>query len=482
MAAPVRVGSKADTEAVILGEFCAAFLRASGIDAVYRRDLNGGTQVLWRALQQGEIDLYPEYTGTLSRDLLHDAQLTTTAALRARLTPLGLGLTEPLGFENNYAIGVREERATALGLTRISDLQGHPSLRFGFSHEFLDRPEGYPGLRAAYQLPQTSVSGLDHDLALRAVVDGAIDATDVYTTDAEIALHRLRVLDDDRRHFPRYEAVLLYRDTLSPEALAALRSLEGRISRDAMIQLNGRAKLNKEPEAQVAVTFLRETLGVGDASASTAGRLPQIAQRTREHLTLVGISLFFAGLLGLPLGLLAARRPRFGQAVLGLLGVVQTIPSLALLVFVMPLLGIGTAPAVVALFLYSLLPIVRGTATGLLDIPLSLRESAEALGLSSWASLARVELPLATRSILSGIKTAAVINVGTATLGALIGAGGYGQPILVGIRRDDLATILEGAIPAAVLALVVQGCFEILERRLLPSGLKAPSKQEDVST
>jgi osmoprotectant transport system permease protein len=477
-AAPIRVGSKADTEGVILGELCASLLRASGMDAVYRRDLNGGTQVLWRALQQGEIDLYPEYTGTLSRDLLHAPELTTTAGLRERLGALQLGLSEPLGFENNYAIGLREERARSLGIARISDLRAHPDLRFGFSHEFLDRPEGYPGLRARYGLSQKAVSGLDHDLALRAVSDGTVDAVDVYTTDAEIALYNLRVLEDDLGHFPRYQAVVLYRAALPPAALEVLRRLEGRISRDEMIKLNGRAKLQKEPEAQVAAAFLRDSLGVTSASAAGSGRAAEIGRRTAEHLTLVGISLFFAVLLGLPLGVLSARRPRFGQVSLGALGVIQTIPSLALLVFVMPLLGIGTAPAVVALFLYSLLPIVRGTATGLVEIAPALRESAAALGLSSWAALSRVELPLATRSILAGIKTAAVINVGTATLGALVGAGGYGQPILVGIRRDDLGTILDGAIPAAVLALVVQGLFELLERRLLPRGLRVRGGRE----
>jgi osmoprotectant transport system permease protein len=141
-------------------------------------------------------------------------------------------------------------------------------------------------------------------------------------------------------------------------------------------------------------------------------------------------------------------------------------------VFMIPLLGIGGRPAIVALFLYSLLPIVRNTYAGLNDIPSSLRESAEALGLTPFARLRLIELPMAARSILAGIKTAAVINVGTATLGALIGAGGYGQPILTGIRRDDVGMILEGAIPAAILALAVQGAFELAERFLVARGLR----------
>lgn len=470
-AAPVRVGSKRDTEGTILGELSAALLRASGVDAVYRRDLSGGTQVLWHALQQGDIDLYPEYTGTLSSELLRDERLTTVAALRERLRPLGLGVTEPLGFSNSYGLGLRDDRARGLGVTKISDLTRHPGLRLGFSHEFLDRAEGFPGLSRRYGLPPAAPRGFEHELAYRAVADGSVDLIDVYTTDAEIDLYKLRVLDDDLGHFPRYDAVLLHRDALPAPALAALRRLEGRIAPDEMVRMNRRAKIDKLPEGQVAAAFLRERLGLA-AGAPAQDRPREIARRTAEHLTLVTVSLFFAVLCALPLGVLAHRRPRLGAALLGALGVLQTIPSLALLVFLLPLLGVGAAPAIVALFLYGLLPIARGTAAGLAETPPALRESAEALGLPPLARLRLVELPLASRSILAGIKTAAVIDVGTATIGALIGAGGYGQPILAGIRKDDLGLILEGAVPAAALALLVQGAFGLLERAVVPAGLR----------
>jgi osmoprotectant transport system permease protein len=472
LAAPLRIGAKNDTETVILAEMCAALLRSAGFDAEYRRDLSGGTQVIWRALEEGEIDLYPEYTGTLSSELLHDASLRTVDALRERLRPLQLGLSEPLGFDDSYGLGMREDRARELGITKISDLRQHPTLELGLTHEFLDRAEGFPSLRRVYDLPQPAPRGFEHELAYRAIADRLVDVIDVYTTDAEIDLHHLRVLDDDLGHFPRYDAVLLYRASLPEPALAALRRLTGRISREAMMKLNRRVKIQREPEATVAASFLQEQLGVDVTRAPARSRLAEIGRRTVEHLTLFGSSLSFAVLLAVPLGVMAVRRPRFGQGMLGVLGVVQTIPSLALLVFLLPLFGIGAAPAIVALFLYSLLPIVRGTATGLQEIPPALRESAEALGLSPFAQLRRVEMPLASRSILAGIKTAAVINVGTATIGALIGAGGYGQPILIGIRKDDLGLILEGAIPAAGLALLVQGLFELLERFVVPKGLR----------
>jgi osmoprotectant transport system permease protein len=169
---------------------------------------------------------------------------------------------------------------------------------------------------------------------------------------------------------------------------------------------------------------------------------------------------------------LAAKVSSCEKIVLGIVGIIQTIPSLALLVFMIPLLGIGGPPAVMALFLYSLLPIVRNTFTGIRDIPKSMIESACALGLPPNTRLRLVELPLASSTILAGIKTSAVINVGTATLGALIGAGGYGQPILTGIRLDNIGMILEGAVPAALLAVLIQGLFDLAERVVVPKGLR----------
>jgi osmoprotectant transport system permease protein len=239
-----------------------------------------------------------------------------------------------------------------------------------------------------------------------------------------------------------------------------------------MIAMNARALLDHVPEAQIASDFLRTRFGVA-SEAKSLGAAQRIWRRTLEHLFLVAVSLAAAIALAVPLGILAWRRPRLGQTILTLAGVIQTIPSLALLVFMIPLLGIGAGPAIVALFLYSLLPILRGTHSGLTGIAPELVESAQALGLPPGAALRRIELPLAAPSLLSGIKTAAVIDVGTATLGALIGAGGYGQSILTGIRLADTGLILEGAIPAGVLALLVQGLFDLLERVLVPNGLRS---------
>ncbi len=468
------IGSKAFTESVILGEIMAQAVASTGAAPRHRREL-GGTRVLWSALLNGDIDAYPEYTGTLTQEILAGAGVETEAALRDALARHGATMTRPLGFNNTYALGMRAADAARLGVGRISDLARHPGLRFGFGNEFLNRADGWPSLRDRYRLPQRDVRGLDHELAYRGLAAGDIQVIDVYTTDAEIAYYRLTVLEDDRGHFPVYDAVIVYRADLArraPSAAAALHLLEGRIAAERMIGMNARVKLDGATESATAAAFAAEALGIETHSRENSP-WQRLVANTADHLTLVAISLGAAIVVALPLGIVAARRPRLGQAILAAVGLIQTIPSLALFVFMIPLLGIGGPPAVVALFLYSLLPIVRNTHAGLTGIAPPLIESADALGLPPAARLWLVELPLAARSILAGIKTSAVINVGTATLGALIGAGGYGQPILTGIRLDNVGLILEGAVPAAVLALVVQGLFEGAERLAVPRGLRS---------
>jgi osmoprotectant transport system permease protein len=473
---PVVVGAKKFTESVILAEMGTRLARAGGAES--RRDDLGGTPALWLALSQGDIDAYPEYTGTITRQILNDDPTDLDAALAAH----GVRMSRPLGFRNNYALGMRRDVATAKGVAKISDLRNYPELRCGFIHEFLDRPDGWPGVKQHYGLPQTNVQGMNHTLAYRALVERAIDVTEVYTTDGEIAQYDLFVLNDDRNFFPTYEAVWLYRADLEsrhPKVVEQLRRLEGRISEPEMQRMNSRAQgEQKEDERQIAGAFLNQKLGVADAPAavrsangSLAGRL---LETTYEHLRLVVPSLLAAVLIAVPLGVIAARRPNVGKIILAVTGVIQTIPSLALLLFMIPVMmwaigqGTGAPPAIAALFLYSLLPIVRNTHAGLTGIPAPLRESAQALGLPSWAILWRVELPLAAPTILAGVRTAAVINVGTATLGGFIGAGGYGRPILRGIDKFDVPMMLEGAIPAAVLALVIEGLFGLIERAIAP--------------
>jgi osmoprotectant transport system permease protein len=460
------IGAKKFTESVILAEMGTQLSRHAGPSA--RREDLGGTPALWLALTQGDIDAYPEYTGTITRQILK----AEPPDLAAKLAAHGISMSRPLGFRNNYALGMRKDIAAAKGIAKISDLSKHAGLRLAFTHEFLDRPDGWPGLRQHYDLPQTKVQGMNHTLAYRALVERAIDVTELYTTDGEIAQYDLLVLLDDRDFFPAYEAVWLYRTDLSerfPAVVEHLRRLEGRIVEPQMQQMNAAVQAAKQDEGTVAANFLRSELGV-EAPTSAGSLAARVWTTTREHLLLVIPSLLAAVLVAIPLGICAARIPALGRVILAAAGILQTIPSLALLLFMIPVMmaligkGTGAPPAIAALFLYSLLPIVRNTHAGLLGIPASLRESAAALGLSPLAALGRVELPLAAPMILAGIRTAAVINVGTATLGGFIGAGGYGRPILRGIDKFDVSLMLEGAIPAAVLALAIEAFFSLIER------------------
>ena len=484
-AAPLRVGSKDFTESVILGEILSGLARQQGYPVAHKKAL-GGT-VLWSALLSGEIDIYPEYTGTLQREIFAGKALAGDDALRQELRRQGIAMSRPLGFNNSYAIAVREDLAERLALARISDLQRHPGLRFGFSNAFMDRADGWPNLRQRYQLPQQIVQGMEHALTYQALQRGDIDVIDAYATDPHIALYHLRVLEDDRQYFPRYDGVVLYRQSLAaqaPRLVEALAQLEGRIDDRRMLALNQRVEIDKRSETEAAAGFLAETLGIQAQTPTSPGLAARVAQATAEHLLLVAISLAAAIMFAIPLGVLAAKRPVAGHFIVGLAEVVQTIPGLALLVFIalisapLNLPTIGPWPMIVALFLYSLLPIIRNTLAGLHSVPDSLRESAEALGLPPWTRLRLIELPLAAPLILAGIKTTAVINVGYAALGGLIGAGGYGQPIMTGLRLNSSALMLEGAVPAALMALAVKSLFAGLERRLVPKGLRLPRRRD----
>jgi len=470
-ASPVVIGSKKFTESYVLGEIAKRALNDAGVPTEHRQGM-GGTIILWQALHGEQIDAYPEYTGTIAQEILKTDRALSLNEIRDALAKFGVGITESLGFNNTYALVIRRTEAQRLGVRTISDLRNHPELKIGLTHEFLARHDGWQPLRDRYGLPQQNVIGIDHALGYAALANGSIDVKDAYSTDAKIAEYDLIVLEDDLKFFPNYDAVFLFRLALRPDAIAALRRLEGTLDEKRMTTLNAEAERTKNYTRAASLYFEG---GARSTTSAFGESFPhKLSRWTLRHLQLAGVSLALAVLIGIPLGIFASRGGPVGHTILGFAGMVQTIPSLALLALLVPLpfFGISIRTAIAALFLYGLLPIVRNTASGLQDIPRSLRESAIALGLSPAARLWQIYLPMASRSILSGIKTSAVINVGTATLAALIGAGGLGEPILSGLNLNDHVTILEGAIPAALLALIVQWLFDLLDRVLIPKGLR----------
>lgn len=466
----LRIGSKTFSESYLLAEISAQLLEAHGIE-VSRETGLGGTLIAFEALKSGAIDLYPEYTGTLIEAVLRQPGLSMDA-LRSTLAAQGLALGLMFGFDNNYAMAMDRERAQTLGIERIGDLAGHPQLRFSFSHEFLNRGDGWPALQAAYGLPQQPV-GIEHALAYRAIAGGQADLTDAYTTDGELDLYSLRLLEDDLAFFPRYRAAMLIRSDLPPAALAALEGLAGSIDAATMRRLNRRVAGEGETVAAVAADFLADaglvTAGSGPAPRS---RVARILGHTLTHLQLTSLALLLACLVAVPASLALSRFPATARGLLYLTGLLQTVPALALLALLVPLVGLGMLPAVIALFLYSLLPIVRNTLTGVFGVDPLLKQVAAGMGLTATQQLLRIEVPLALPAILAGIKTAAIISIGTATLAAFVGAGGLGEPIITGLNLNDHRLILEGAIPAALLAITAELLFEGVERFTVPAHLR----------
>ncbi len=477
----LHVGSKRFTESYVLGEVIKRVAqRADGISVVHKPGL-GNTAILFAALKSGAIDVYPDYTGTVALELLGLPGVPALEELNRHLAPLGLAAGVMLGFDNGYALAMREDQAARQGVLRISDLQKFGEPRLGLSPEFLNRRDGWPALRETYQLDGLPVRSLEHGLAYAALMQGQIDVIDVYTTDPQITRLGLRVLQDDQRFFPAYEAVLVYRADLPqryPRIWTELEKLQGSITTAAMLRMNAAVELERRSFADVAEEWLQEqrqqrVLVLAAAPRTLVPTLfgPDLLRLTLEHLTLVCASLLLSVLVGIPLGIWAQRAPRAGYWVLTVAGVLQTVPSLALLAFLIAALDrIGAVPAILALFLYALLPVIRNAEAALTGVGEGMRDAGRALGLSARQLLRLVELPLALPGILAGIKTAAVINVGTATIAAFIGAGGYGERIVAGLAVNDHTLLLAGAIPAAFLAILIEWGFRLLERRLVCRG------------
>jgi len=449
------VGSKLFSESRLLCEIMAQTIEGQTDLKVERRMGLGGTLICFEALKTGAIDIYPEYTGTLSEAIFQ------SQSYEAELDSLGIVLGEPFGFNNTYVLITRKDA----DLSRISDLKNRTDLKLGFSNEFVKRGDGYQAMSEAYGLVLSTPKGMDHGLAYKALADGQIDVTDAYSTDGKLESFGFQFLEDDKGFFPEYLALPLIREEIAeeyPQVVEALNKI--RIDKETMLELNYLAEVEKVPFEKVAYNYLLSQ-GLVKEGTQPQSTHPVVSQ-TIEHLQLTFLATLIAILTAVPLGVYISYKPRLASGFLSATGVIQTIPSLALLGFMIPLFGIGFVPAVIALFLYALLPIVRNTYAGLRDTDPILIEAGRALGMTNWQILKKVRLPLAAPLIMAGIRTALTINIGTATLAAFIGAGGLGESIITGINLNDNSLILQGAIPAAILALLADWGMGIIEKRL----------------
>jgi osmoprotectant transport system permease protein len=496
----VVVASKPFGESYLLAELFAQLLESRGI-RVERRPGLGATEIAFGALRSNAIDVYPEYTGTgllailkepLDSAMRADPRRAFAHVSRRFADQYDVRWLAPLGFQNGYAIALRRLDADRLGLRTLSDLARVAStLTAGFTSDFIGRPDGLAGLSNTYGMRFKSVRPLAPAVKYVALAESAVDVIDGYSTDGLLAKYELSTLVDDKAFFPPYEAAALVSPRLSrdrPDAIAVLGLLSGRLDAQSMRAYNRRVEVDGEAIPVVAAEILQSlgftrdsvigqrAAGSGQRSALLSflwSRRAETFSLTLRHLQLVIAALLAAVLVAVPLGLVLERVRAGAEWIVGALGVLQTIPGIALLAFMIPLLGVGVWPALVALWLYALYPIARNTYTGVRSADPEAVEACEAMGATAMQRLFWVRMPLAAPVIVAGVRTAAVITVGAATLAAFIGAGGLGEPIVTGLALADSRLILSGALPAALLAIVVDGVLAMVERAVRPAHLRA---------
>ena len=475
VAEPVVIGSKAFAESFILAEAGAQLLESKGYEVERRFGLNG-TQIAFGGLKNDEIDIYPEYTGTITEVILNRPELTELGALRAALGEQDFLLLDPFGFNNAYAIAASASSSERFALEKISDLIDAPTLRIALAHEFRNRQDGWPGLQEHYGFAR-SARGIEHSLAYEALNSDAVDIIVVYTSDGQIVQSDLVILEDDLNFFPQYLAAFMARKDVDGKVLETLEALSGRIDDEKMRELNLKVLNPDVSYAEIATSLL---LGEGLISSGDAGptAFDNLLRNTQRHLKLTAIALFLAIIVGVGIASFVYQHQRLADAFLYFTGLLQTVPSIALLALLIPLVGVGQTPAIIALFLYSLLPIARSTITAMLAIPSGYRQVAAAMAMTRNQELKYVLMPLAMPHVIAGIRTAAVISIGTATLAAFIGAGGLGDPIVTGLALNDSRLILQGAIPAAVLAILTELIFGAIERSLVVPHMRSSARTQ----
>ena len=458
----ITVGSKRFTENLIIGEIFAQLLEDRGF--VIKRKLGlGGTMVAFNALNENEIDVYPEYTGTLIKAIFKKKDFNS---VREILSKKNIDLLPPLGFDNSYCLIMNRDHAHALGIKTISDLSHFPHLRGGLSFEFQARNDGWNQLKKVYSL-KNKIKGIEIPLTYKAVKNNKVDFAEAYSTEPMIKKMNFIILKDDHHFFPKYKALALIHNSLPEKAKKTLKLLSGRISNEIITNLNAQAASGISINKVVNEFLNREKLIFNKKQIKKDNFWIKTYKRTKIHLFLTTFAVFLAILVAFPFALFSVGNQKFSKLILGLSGVFQTIPSIALLAFMIPLFGIGYKPAIIGLFIYSLLPILRNTYTSLNQIDPNLIMAARGIGLYPKEIFFLIKLPLALPTLLAGIRTATILNIGTATLAAFIGAGGLGEPIVTGLALNNSWLILQGAVPAALLAIIIDWIFSLIEKQFV---------------
>ena len=504
----VIVGSKDFTEGYILGEIVSLLLEEVLDQPVQRKLGLGGTQVAFSALNKGDIHVYPEYTGTGYTATLGMEGETRSSevyqiVLRLFKDRWEIQWSKPIGFNNTYSLAVRKDDSFFEGVQSLSDLSSLDlaGKKYAAGHEFMERQDGHSQLMKMYNINLASedIVSLDAGLMYAALRDRVVDIIVSYSTDGRIRAYELRLLKDDQSFFPPYDAALIAKEKdlkNFPSLQKVFELMDGLVNESEMIYMNDQVDRLKREPADVARSFLEKKGflksplkgpevnsmkgggGWSDLYLTFIHKKSYIFSRIIEHIYLSFGALALSFLVSLPLGILLTRYQGVGNLVFPIINTIQTIPSLALLGFFIPFLGIGFVPAVLTLFLYSLLPLIRNTYAGVLGVHKSYIDASRGIGLTDLQTLLRIEIPIALPVILAGLRTSAVIVIGTTTLVALIGAGGLGDPIFRGISTLNSNLILMGAIPVAILAVLVDKSIGLLEKIFISRGLRLIHRQD----
>jgi osmoprotectant transport system permease protein len=490
---PVVVGSKNFSESIILGEMVSIILEKKFNVPVERKLALGGTKVAFDALSAGDIDVYPDYTGTgyvmiLKMDKERDPDKVYEIVNHEFQKQFGIVWSPPIGFNNTYALAVRDDDARFKNVKKLSHLSHKvQDYKFGTPHEFMERKDGHGSFTKLYELnfQQDNLKSMDSGLTYEAINSQQLDMIMAYSTDGRLKAFNLRVIEDDKRFFPPYYASLLAkRETLEkfPAIQKVFELMENFISEEDIIEMNNQVDRHKRDPRVVANNFLIEQGIIEGAVKESSGKIGffsfaykkrlYLFKLLKEHLILSLGALLIAFVIAFPIGILLTRRPSMGKIVFPVVNTIQTIPSLALLGFLIPFIGIGFTPALLALFLYSLLPLIRNTYIGILGVDRSYIEASRGIGLTNWQILMKVEIPLAIPVILAGLRTATVIVIGTTTIAAMVGAGGLGDPIFRGVATVNSNLILLGAVPAALLAVLMDKLIGLLDVLLVSKGVR----------
>lgn len=486
----IRIGSRDFPESVLVAEILSTSIEKFTDYKVDRKFHLGGVKVCLAAMQSNNLDIYPDYTGSLIHNVLgeHDRNQYLVNYIKMALNEkYDFSITESLGFENSFVLAVRKSFAKKYNLETLSDLASLLSsnkelaqnIRVAFKHSFLKRPDGYKMLQDIYAFDFQKLMALEYNIAYQNLKENRIDVIDAFSTDSRLKDPELTALKDDRNALIPYSSVYVYRNKLKqnfPEIMKIQKLLDESLTNEKMLELNSRIEAG-EPYKQVAESFIAELehepgfLDLSDDASLSFWQkrlkqdLPLLAKAFLQHLRLAAVASLLASFIGIFIGIFISYRKKLAKLVLGFISVTQTIPSLALLALLIPFVGLGFYPAVIALFIYALLPVIQNTYTGITTIPYKYIELANAIALKESQILFRVKLPMALSFILAGVRTSIVICIGTATLATFVGAGGLGDLIKAGIDLNSNYMIALGAVPAALLALSVSITLTKFERR-----------------